>query len=128
MEMESTCWAREKSMRKDTEKRKYGVVQELLSSPFGKGRSHRTTFSEGALLGKGLMHGEGQSKGPQASWVRDPYQYPLKGHTLLKTGTVYWKRPTALGWISNSAAKCLCDFRHSLNSLILRTPSVKRGE
>lgn len=119
MEMESTCWAREKSMRKDTEKRKYRVVQEPLSSPVGKGRSHRTTFSEGALLGKGLMHGEGQSKGLQASWVRDPYQYPPKGHTLLKT---------ALGWISNSAAKCLCDFRHSLNSLILRTPSVKRGE
>lgn len=27
MEMESTFWAREKGLRKDIEKRKYGVVQ-----------------------------------------------------------------------------------------------------
>lgn len=98
--MESTFWAREKGLRKDIEKRKYGVVP----VPAGMGPSHGTTFSEGVLQRKGLMHGEGQFKGPQMSWWETPTNTLLKGYIVLKTDTIYWKRSTALGWISNSAA------------------------
>jgi len=65
--------------------------------------SHGTTFSEGVLQRKGLMCGEGQFKGPQMSWLETPTNTLPKGYIVLKTDTIYWKRSTPLGWISNSA-------------------------
>lgn len=71
-------------MRKDTEKQKYRVI----SGPAGMGPSHRITFSEGALLGKGLIHHEDQLRGPQLTWVIDPLPTVPRGHVLVKKGRV----------------------------------------
>lgn len=109
---------------RDTGKRKGRVEQGhwVVQLEWG---CHKATFSEGALLQKGLIHDEGLLTGPQVSWVRDLLPIPQRPHTP-KKGTVQWKRSTALGLISTSATQYQYDLRHSLSCLNLRPPSVKR--
>ena len=74
-------------MRKDTEKPKYSQSG-AVSSPVGMGHSHRITFSDAALPGKGITHHESQLGGPQMSWVIDSLPTLPRGRVLLNKGRV----------------------------------------
>lgn len=84
MEMSVAFWSGDKSMRKDTEKRQYGVMQGPLSSPAGMGPGQNYPLWGSSSRGS-LIHDEDQFRGPQGRWMRDPLPTSQRGHILLKT-------------------------------------------